>query len=120
MTDILVLPFTAPPLRPNQRPHWSVRSREMRRVRQTSQLLAKAEKIAPRGSQPVAITVVWFARDRIRRDSNALALFAKAAIDGLVDAGVLDDDDSEHLVEERYRIRHDPTNPRIELWIEDQ
>lgn len=119
-TDILVLPFTAPPLRPNHRVHWAVKARETRLVRRTAQLLAKAEKIAPRGSQPVAITVVWFARDRRRRDGNALALFAKAAIDGLVDADVLTDDDSEHLIEERYRVRHDPTNPRIELWIEDQ
>nr|DAI63899.1 MAG TPA: Endodeoxyribonuclease RusA [Caudoviricetes sp.] len=120
MTDTLVLPFASPPLRPNQRPHWSVRSRETRRVRSTTHVLAKAEKLAPRGSQAVVITTVWFARDRRRRDTNSLALFAKAAIDGLVDAGVLDDDDSLHLIEERYRIRHDPTNPRIELWIEDQ
>ncbi|MGH3499341.1 MAG: hypothetical protein ACRDQA_00330, partial [Nocardioidaceae bacterium] len=35
--------------------------------------------------------------DRRRRDTANLYPSAKACVDGLVDAGVLDDDDSEHL-----------------------
>ncbi|GAB2646211.1 hypothetical protein GCM10027169_12960 [Gordonia jinhuaensis] len=123
MTDTrvtLTLPYERPPLTPNMRIHWTTRAALTREIRQTTHILAKAERLSPRGSQGVAITIHWHTPDRRRRDVGCLTLTAKAAIDGLVDAGILTDDDHTHVTEERYRISHDPTNPRIELWIEDQ
>lgn len=53
---------------------------------------------------PVTITVIWEVTDNRVRDASATAPTGKAAIDGLVDAGLLLSDRHSIVVEERYRI----------------
>lgn len=114
----ITLPYDRPPLRPNERPHWAQKARITRQIRQTSCALAKIGKIGP---QPRSVvTAVWYPRDRRRRDAGSLTVTLKAAIDGLVDAGVWPDDDPSHVAEERVRVEPGPhTHPRIEIRIEE-
>ena len=112
----IVLPFTKPPLTPNQRLHFARKAALTAEIRQAATWCAKAAKLPPMGRS--AVTTVWFPPDRRRRDANSLVLTAKAAIDGLVDFGVWDDDDPTHVASETYRIGPvDRTNPRIEILI---
>ena len=117
MAVIVELPYARPPLTPNQRLHWAVRARLTREIRSAATVCAKASKVAPLGRS--AITTVWFVPDKRRRDAGSLSLTTKAAIDGLVDAGVWPDDNSDWITQESYRIELDKTNPRIEIHIEE-
>lgn len=103
----LTLPWTTPPLMSNARLHHMQRSRIVADIRTTVGWLAKAHlKPVAKG---VTITVIWTVTDRRRRDAGSLAPTGKAAIDGLVDAGILPDDDSTTVLEERYRIERATT-----------
>lgn len=54
-----------------------------------------------------------------RRDPGNWAPSAKAAVDGLVDAGVLPDDDSTHLIGPDPRIGEPVDGSQLVLWITD-
>ena len=54
-----------------------------------------------------------------RRDPGNWAPSAKAAVDGLVDAGVLPDDDSTRLLGPDPRIGHPVKGSQLVLWITD-
>lgn len=79
-----------PFLRPNDRPHWSKRHRLTRDWRGAVELVARAE-LKP-VTVPVDVTLSMVAPDKRRRDSDSLSLALKAAVDGLVDAGICKDD----------------------------
>lgn len=114
----LTLPWTTPPITSNARIDRHTRARLTREIRQTTQTLAKAEKLSPVASQAV-VTTTWYVPDNRIRDVGAPTPTTKAAIDGLVDAGILIADDWRHIPEERYRIALDRTHPRIEITIEE-
>lgn len=118
-TYTIVLPYTRPPLRPNDRHHWTQKARTTRQMRLTAHLLAANAHIPPLGR--ATIETVWYPPDRRRRDANSLVLLTKASVDGLVDAGIWPDDDPAHVAAETYRIgATDPDNPRIELTITEE
>src|SRR5437016_4455117 len=76
----------------NDRSHWRTRSRITHQLRADAAILARAARI-PHLDQ-ATVTVVVHPHDRRRRDPANWAPTAKACIDGIVDAGVLTDDDS--------------------------
>lgn len=113
---VIRLPYERPPLTPNQRQHFAVKARLTKEIRSVASQCARAANIAPQPQS--AVLTVWFPPDKRRRDAGSLVLTAKAAIDGLVDAGVWPDDDPTHVAEERYRIGPvDRDHPRIELHL---
>jgi Holliday junction resolvase RusA-like endonuclease len=60
--------------------------------------------------------VVFYAKDARRRDRDNILASMKPAFDGLVDAGILADD--EGLTHAPVRIEIDRKNPRVEITIE--
>ena len=95
MTWVLELP-DAPYLTPNSRAHWTQRSRYGRAWRDTTSLLARAQKIPPHAHVHVALEM--HPRDRRRRDAdNLVSGVLKHVLDGLVDAAVIPDDTPEHV-----------------------
>lgn len=81
----------------------------------TAKILDVARGIEPvRG--PVVVTVTYFFPDDRRRDLDNYV--PKFILDGLVEAGVIEGDDSETVFDLRTRIRIDPMNPRTRIKIE--
>ncbi|NDK91748.1 hypothetical protein GYA93_19535 [Gordonia desulfuricans] len=116
MTVVITLPFSRPPLRPNERPHWARKARIIKQMREMAAIQARLAKVGPQ--EPSVVTAIWHAPDRRRRDTSSLDLLIKASIDGLVDAGLWPDDNPAHVVETRCRVIPGPsTSPRIELHI---
>ncbi|MEV0357138.1 hypothetical protein AB0H71_13855 [Nocardia sp. NPDC050697] len=112
------VPFTRPPMSANdqRRAHWT-RVREAKaEVGESVAWHAVAAKL-PRFPFPVRVTVTWWAKDLRRRDPDAIAPFTKAALDGLVAAGVLADDDAAHVVSVSQEIRLDRERPRFTITI---
>ena len=109
MTWTLDLP-DQPYITPNSRPHWSRRAQCARAWRDSTMLLAKAAKVP--SLDRAEIELVMHPRTRHRRDPDSLALVGKWCIDGLVDAGVLVDDDATRVVRVSYRIVPVGSSPR--------
>jgi len=63
----------------------------------------------------VAATFYW--PNQRRRDTDNAIASLKAAYDGLVDAGLLPDDDYEHMQRERPVFEIDRDHPRVELLV---
>lgn len=84
---------------------------------------AKAKTVAedlgvesgPWGRATVGVTF-YHSRKNRRDDVNHLASL-KPAYDGLVDAGLLEDDDAEHLTTLGCTFRLDKKAPRVELLV---
>lgn len=93
---VLTLPLTALH-NSNHRVHWAVKARKEREMRQ----LAKAAcmRLPAVFFGPVDLDVTFAFPDNRRRDVDNLSL--KGAIDGIVDARVLDDDDTSCLASVR-------------------
>lgn len=105
-------------LNANDRGGWQRRHRLSREWRNSSAWVARAVRL-PTVAR-VHITATAVVRDGRRRDPANLAPTAKAVVDGLVDAGLIQDDDSKHLDGPDMRVRVDPSvaGPTLELRIE--
>ncbi len=114
MTVVLVLPWSDPPIRENDRDHWRQKAERTKAVRAATGVLARNQRVQRMAR--AEIRLVWTVTDRRRRDSAAPNPTLKAAVDGLVDADVLADD--HHLIVPRMwcEIEHGPTKGvRIEI-----
>lgn len=114
---VLELPWKRPPLTANQANRGSniVHARTTRNVRSTAAFWARSQRIGPQPPSDVLIT--WWVTDSRRRDSGALAPLLKATIDGLVDAGVWEDDCSRFVRTESCRVQRTDGLQRITLTI---
>lgn len=92
----VALPAGLTLLNANRRMHWARRAELTRNIRAASFACVKSAKV-PR-LRRAQIVVEFRPPDRRRRDVHNLYPSAKAAIDGLVDAGVLPDDSDRYLV----------------------
>ena len=100
----------------NHRGHWSKGSRAKRQQRDTAKLhaLAALNRAEPKW-QKATVLFEFYWPDKRRRDPlNAMAAM-KAAVDGLVDAGVLADDDQ--LMPETPAFAVDKKNPRVVVTV---
>jgi len=86
----------------NQRMHHHERARIVRILRRAA-ADAAASQGAPRLERAhIVVHVAW--PDRRRRDAHNLYVTAKACIDGLVDYGLIPDDDDTHLIGPDFRV----------------
>ena len=94
--------YNAEILNSNQRLHHQVKAHRASHIRGTALFLAQAQRVAP---MEKAHCYVWISfNDRRRRDPNNYWETVKPAIDGIVDAGLLEDDDSKHLIGPDMRL----------------
>lgn len=107
------LPWTTPPLTANQRLHWAKKATITREVRSTTAVLARHHKA--RRADRLIVTLHYQPKQHRTRDRHNLWPLVKACVDGIVDAGVVCDDDSEH-VSTPEPVIHEPGEPAI--WLE--
>lgn len=89
-------------LNANDRTHWRKKIPITRDLRATARMLTKAAKVP--ALQRAHVVCFYEPPDRRRRDPANWAPSAKACVDGVVDAGVLPDDDDAHLVGPDMRL----------------
>lgn len=115
MTLRLDLPWDRPPLTANQRMHWAAKANITRAVRGTGYVLARNAK-APTTTR-LTVTLHYQPRDHRRRDRHNLWPTVKALVDGLVDAGLVPDDDTDH-VSTPEPVIHPPNGSKAAMWLE--
>lgn len=103
-------------LNANVQLHWSVRARRSRNIRDAARWMARHGKV-PRLERARIDFVVNPKAGARRFDPHNWWPSAKAAIDGLVDAGVLPDDNSAHLVASEARAGRPVKGGRLDLVI---
>lgn len=98
MNETYRMQVTAPTqwISANDRSHWAAKARLVKEWRSAAHLHALSKRL-PHINQPVAITGWVHRTDNRRADAHNRILTVKACIDGLVDAGVLDDDSDRHV-----------------------
>lgn len=102
-----------PPLTLNQRLHWSEKARRTKKIRDTVGWQAQAMRLGT--ATHVSVQLHYNTGDRRRRDSDNLVATLKPCVDGLVDAGLVPDDDPAHVTTIMPEI-HNGLGPR-RLWI---
>jgi crossover junction endodeoxyribonuclease RusA len=113
----LELPWTSPPLSLNHRRHWRAHAKKAAMLRETACLLAKQQRLHLGGPYPhIEVTLHYVPRDRRVRDTENPIPTLKALADGLVDAGVVVDDDPTHMTK-HMPVIHDPSGLKPRLWL---
>jgi crossover junction endodeoxyribonuclease RusA len=86
------LAFPPAALSPNAREHWSTKAGAAREYR----FACKVDALNVRGARPAGVhtlmTITFILKDKRRRDFDNLIAAFKPGLDGLVDAGILEDD----------------------------
>ena len=92
--------------------HWYARAAEQKRW---ADLVGKCALFAERIAGPCRVELTYWWHDRTRRDPDN---YAKAVLDGVVKAGLIEDDGPPIMVELVLRSRWDKDNPRTEILYE--
>lgn len=95
-TYVVALPAGMKLLNANDRIHWRTRGRLTKALREAAAKSARDAHIPP--MEQIRIKAVLHPHDKRRRDPHNWYPSYKAAIDGIVDAGVISDDDGKHLI----------------------
>lgn len=98
MTTELIIPAPCDWINANQRHHWAEKGRLTRNWRDAAYARAYLSRSVRFGDTPVHITATIHKTTRRKYDAANLYPTVKAAIDGLRDAGWLDDDDNAHVI----------------------
>ncbi len=100
-----------------QRADRHVGAKMKRRETERASLAAIMQSV-PRFAGPVAVRFLWVEPNR-RRDLDNVAFAKKFVLDGLVAAGVLDNDGQRHVVALQDTFAVDPAHPRVVVEVED-
>lgn len=100
---VLQLPWRSPPLSLNRQPgHPVTHAAVKREIKTAAWALAKQKRI-PKLSA-IMVELVWYKGDNRRADGDNMATTLKPLIDGLVQAKVIPDDDSERVISSLSRV----------------
>ena len=93
-----------PDLSPNKRLHHMALYKAKAAAKMDAVMLVLSQGKPPRPYEKAHITITWEATDKRRRDTDNLFSSMKAYIDGLVEAGLLVDDDAMRV---SYTLRYE-------------
>ncbi|MFJ7023195.1 hypothetical protein ACIQUW_33020 [Streptomyces sp. NPDC101117] len=114
----LALPAEMTLINANDRRHPVKQSPFIKVIRQAAWAMARHHKIPALERAHIFYVIHPDTKTR-RRDPGNWSPSAKAAVDGLVDAGVLPDDNHERLLGPDPRIGHPIKGSQLVLWITD-
>lgn len=112
----IVLPPVDPRLHAHAKGHWRDKAKATKQLRDLAFLLAKSKQKRIEGF--CRVHYAFFVPDKRRRDSANMVQAQKAAIDGIVEAGMIGGDHWEVLSIGSVTVHVDKVRPRVELFFE--
>lgn len=111
----LVLDLPPKSLSPNARVHWRTKARAVKKYRFAAEMAAREHGVTRYASAHVATT--FYVKDRrgLKQDADNLIASIKSALDGIADAGVVENDRAFTPLPPKLEI--DKENPRLEVLI---
>jgi crossover junction endodeoxyribonuclease RusA len=110
--------YEDPPLRSNKRLHHMAEHRIKRDIRQAGRIRAMKWMTGKRAEgwmfplgQAVEVRMTWYVPTKHRRDADSGQPTLKSFLDGIVDAGVLADDNYRHVRRAYCEVEHTPGEP---------
>ncbi|AXH50533.1 RusA-like resolvase [Gordonia phage Ruthy] len=120
MTHTITIPTRRPIMLANDQRRWHWTRVRQAKADMQHEVWAYAKKARiPKLTTPIRVQFTWHIPDQRPRDADGLGPFAKAALDALVQAGLIPDDSWTHVLNVATAINYDPTNPRIDITIEE-
>ncbi len=119
MVEKLIIPGELPGLNEiieMSKIHWGEYAKEKRILTYEIALLAKTQ--IKRKYQKIDLTFYWYCENR-RRDKDNIIAGQKFVIDGLVEAGVIENDGWRQVQNIFHYFELDKKNPRIEILIKE-
>ena len=95
-----------------------MKARATKRYRRLAQERVENEDISTGPWKLARVTATFFFKDDRRRDPDNAMGAIKAVYDGIVDAGLVIDDDAKHMKRGEPEFDVDPSYPRVVLTIE--
>ena len=119
-THTIVIPTRRPIMTANdqRRWHWT-RVRDAKHAMQTEIWAHLKQAHIPTLTPPITVAATWYAPNHVRRDSDGLGPWMKAACDALVTANLIADDSWDYILGCSTAVRIDRDNPRIEIVLEE-
>lgn len=114
------MPMTRPPMLANDQRRWT-----WPQVRKAKQQVGEAvawltRQAGIKNLGPSQVDITWYVPDRRKRDVDSLGPFAKAALDGMVAAGIWPGDDSKWVTKVSLSINQtQPKHARIEIKVSE-
>ena len=115
-SHVVRIPQPAPWISANGREHYHAKAQLTKVWRRAAAINARAAKVANLAT-PVTIDAVVHKARNGRWDAHNLMPTVKAAIDGLVDAGVIPDDSNAHLTRVSIEAGPKSASPNLTLTI---
>lgn len=105
-------------LSPNARVHWRTKSAVYKRHRESARILSWEQAPSRRPSLILnaRAILVFHWPDRRRRDKDNALASCKAYLDGIADAGIVDDDN--RFDDFKIEFKVDKANPRLVIRVE--
>lgn len=113
-TYLLEMPFQRPPLNWNDRHNRWKHARLVKEVRRDVAWVAKSYRLPP--ADRITVQLHYAPGRRGTFDGSNFMATTKPAIDGLVDCGIVEDDDATHVHELTPEI-HFPPEPGPRCWL---
>ena len=104
-----------PDLSPNKRLHWRPRAKATKVAKEEATGLVDEQGRPTKPYERAHITITWIAKDKRRRDPDNLFASCKSYVDGLVTAGLIEDDSAMHVSYTLKYERFDKNNTIIEV-----
>jgi hypothetical protein len=115
---VIVLPLPPRELHPNGRPHHMAKMRATKLYRAKACEATADLRVESGPWERATVAATFFHTAKRRRDDVNFLAALKAAYDGLVDGGLLEDDDAMHLITLGATFEVDAKHPRVELRVE--
>lgn len=110
------LSFSAPPVHANnQNMHWGKRARLVKALRHEAFIRARAMRL-PQGQSFAVVTLHWQPSTKRNRDAHNLVPCVKPLVDGLVDHGLVPDDNTRFMSVPEPVI-HPPIKGDARMWL---
>ena len=111
---VFELPWEKPPLTENQRLHWRKKSALVKAIRSHVHWMTVRVPHFDR----IRVDLEWVVTTRHRRDADNIVPTLKAICDGLVDAGIVDDDTPDFMDKQMPTLTYElGGRPRLVLTI---
>lgn len=94
-----------------------MKAQATKRYRRLAKERVEAEQISSGPWELARVTATFFFKNNRRRDPDNAMGAIKAVYDGIVDAGLVVDDDAKHMKRGEPEFDVDPEHPRVVLTI---
>ena len=99
------------------RQHWSLGHKKKKEMTNTVYYACKAQKLRKYRNEKIKLLCRFYEINNRRDPDNIFSGAIKAILDGIVKAGIINDDSQRYIKSIAFELAIDRNNPRIEVFL---